>query len=719
LVEADPAALRAWYRELEPEKQVEFDHDWSIHGRPEQQTPPGAWNAWACIAGRGWGKTRTGAEFIIREAARLGGVGRAALVGRTGPEVWDVMVHGESGILAKSPPWFLPHTYKRSVIWPNGFQAQAYSAEEPKSLRGPQHHVYWAEELAQWQYPETWDMLQLGLRLGTHPRGIITTTPRPTPEIKAIVESAKLTMNNPNPLTVISAGSTYDNEDNLPSTFLHQILSKYEGTRLGRQEIYAKILSDTPGALWTQDVIDERRIKPHDKPEFLRIVVAIDPAVSTKENSAETGMVVVGLAWCNCRGGRTAEKHGFVLSDLSGQFTPLEWGHRAIMAYRRWGAHRIIAETNNGGDLVISNLESIDPTVFPQEVKASDGKRTRAEPVSALYEQGRVHHVGVHAQLEDQMCFPAGTLVTTRRGDIPIESVTTADQALTRKGWRRVLWSGQSGVEEVVEFEAGGHKLACTPGHRIWTNSDFVRCDSLHVGDMLLECTKSDPSSNSTAAGTFRSSLVTSAATDRSTTAGCSIAMFGRMPGGQSRPATTSTISTGTQETTRSRILKRFRHGSTSSSMGRAEPHLNQVQSEASGGAMNGQHESQLIAFAESAALASIAPASERSTARGNVSIAATVPALTAGFQLEEFAAHLMQRRVAVYDLTVEGEHEFFANRLLVSNCTWQPFLKGERSPDRVDALVWGLTSLMLEAEDATFGRKNVVSWSGKRRLAR
>ncbi len=403
LVEADVQGFRRWYYRLPKQKQLEFDYDWTVHGRPEQQTPTGNWTTWAAIAGRGWGKTRTGAEFTIREAGRIGRGGRWALVGRTGPEVWEVMVHGESGILAKSPPWFMPRTYKRSLIWPNGFQAHAYSAEKPSSLRGPQHHGHWSEELASWKYPETWDMLQFGLRLGANPRGIITTTPRPTPQIKELVDGAKLSRKNPEPLGVISGGTTYENEDNLPSTFLHKIISKYEGTRLGRQEIYAAILRDTPGALWTQDMLDEQRLKVSERPEFLRICVAIDPAVSTKENSAETGIVVAGLAWCGCRGGKSPEKHGFVLSDLSGQYTPLEWGHRAIMAYRRWGAHSMIAETNNGGDLVISNIDSIDPTIYPNEVKASDGKRTRAEPISALYEQGRVHHIGVFPQLEDQM----------------------------------------------------------------------------------------------------------------------------------------------------------------------------------------------------------------------------------------------------------------------------------------------------------------------------
>jgi len=397
--ENDLDATKAWYYGLSPDEQLHFDYDWTVHGRPEQLIPPGAWHTWLCLAGRGWGKTRTGAEYSLHEAYSFPN-GRGALVGQTGQDVWDVMVHGESGIIARAPPWFMPETYERTLIFPNGCQIFTYSAETPRKLRGPQHHFYWADEMASWQYPETWDMLLFGMRLGNNPRGIVTTTPRPTTEIRKLVEDAKPKPGRP-ALTVISTGSTYDNEDNLPETFLHDIISRYEDTRLGQQEIYAIVLDDTPGALWKRDTIEACRVK--EFPELLRIVVAIDPAVSTKDTSAETGMIVAGIGMCGCRQGRL-EKHGFVLYDGSGRFTPFEWGTRAVGLYRQWKAHRIIAETNNGGDLVISNIESIDPTIYPFEVKASDGKRTRAEPVSALYEQTRVHHVGVLPKLEDQMC---------------------------------------------------------------------------------------------------------------------------------------------------------------------------------------------------------------------------------------------------------------------------------------------------------------------------
>lgn len=406
--EADAAGLRKWYYSLPEEERLRFDYSWSIHGRPEQQIPPGAWHAWLCLAGRGWGKTRTGGQYANDEAKRLPG-SRGALVGATAADVRDVMINGESGILAKSPPWFRP-TYepsKRLLTWPNGTIATTYSAEEPDRLRGPQHHWYWADELAAWQYPEAWDMLMFGMRLGLHPRGIVTTTPRPTPEIRALVKDSSTHLYE-------HALSTYDNEDNLPESFLHTIVAKYEGTRLGRQELYAEILDDTPGALWKRATIEAGRVKSH--PELKRVIVAIDPAVSTKDNSAETGIVVVGIGDCACKKGKP-EVHGFVIQDDSGNYTPLEWAKKAIGAYRELGAHRIIAEVNNGGDLVISNIESVDPTVHPFPVHATDGKRTRAEPVAGLYEQGRIHHVGVLSKLEDQMCTWAALTTGERSPD--------------------------------------------------------------------------------------------------------------------------------------------------------------------------------------------------------------------------------------------------------------------------------------------------------------
>jgi predicted phage terminase large subunit-like protein len=337
------------------------------------------------LAGRGFGKTRTGAE-LVRLRVGMRTARHVALVAPTAADTRDVMVEGESGLLAIAPSWDRPEyePSKRRLTWENGAIATTYSADEPERLRGPQHDFAWCDELAAWRYPEAWDMLMFGLRLGQDPRAVVTTTPRPTKLIKALVADPKV---------VVTRGSTYDNKDNLPSAFLDQIVRRYEGTRLGRQELDAEILDDVPGALWTHGLIDATRV--NTVPSLTRIVVAIDPAVSSDEHADETGIVVAG---------KSADGHGYVLADLSGRYTPTEWAKAAIAAYHAHAADRIVAEVNNGGDMVEATLRVVDPSVAFAAVHASHGKVARAEPVAALYEQGRVHHLGALPRLEDQMC---------------------------------------------------------------------------------------------------------------------------------------------------------------------------------------------------------------------------------------------------------------------------------------------------------------------------
>ena len=337
------------------------------------------------LAGRGFGKTRTGAELVRRRIGmRL--ARHVALVAPTAADARDVMVEGESGLLATAPPWDRPdyEPSKRRLTWPDGAIATTYSADEPERLRGPQHDFAWCDELAAWRYPEAWDMLMFGLRLGDDPRAVVTTTPRPTKLIKALVADPKV---------VVTRGSTWDNQDHLAPGFLDQIVRRYQGTRLGRQELDAEILEDTPGALWTHAMIDAGRVS--NTPELTRVVVAIDPAVSSDEHADETGIVVAG---------KDAAGHCYVLADLSGRYAPTEWARVAIAAYRTHAADRIVAEVNNGGDMVEATVRIVDPGVAFAAVRAARGKVARAEPVAALYEQGRVHHLGALPRLEDQMC---------------------------------------------------------------------------------------------------------------------------------------------------------------------------------------------------------------------------------------------------------------------------------------------------------------------------
>ncbi|MBV9551694.1 MAG: DNA-packaging protein [Alphaproteobacteria bacterium] len=362
-----------------------FRHDWQQWARKSQMPPAGDWRTWLLLAGRGFGKTRTGAEFV---RARIGArkAHHVALVAPTAADARDVMVEGESGLLAIGPPgeqpWYEPS--KRRLTWRNGAIATTYSADEPERLRGPQHDMAWCDELAAWRYPAAWDMLMFGLRLGDDPRTVVTTTPRPTKLIKGLLADPKV---------VVTRGSTFENRGNLAPAFLDQIVRRYEGTRLGRQELEAEILDDVPGALWNHGLIDGTRVA--GAPNLTRIVVAIDPAAGTGEHADETGIVVAG---------KSAAGHGYVLADASGRYTPTEWAKTAVAALRAHGADRIVAEVNNGGDMVEATVRMVEPGAAFSAVRASRGKVARAEPVAALYEQGRVHHLGVFPVLEDQMC---------------------------------------------------------------------------------------------------------------------------------------------------------------------------------------------------------------------------------------------------------------------------------------------------------------------------
>jgi len=372
---------------LRLEEQQALMHTWSAWRRPSQVMPEGAWRIWLILAGRGFGKTRTGAETIrlLVEARRTEHI---ALVGRTAADVRDTMVEGESGLMGIFPnddrPRYEPS--KRRITFHTGAVATTFTADEPDRLRGPNHDLAWADELAAWRYPEAWDMLMFGLRIGQFPRVIVTTTPKPTPLIKDLVAITDGSVR-------LTRGSTFENKANLAPSFVEEILTRYEGTRLGQQELYAEILDDVEGALWNREMLEQHRVT--ELPELVRIVVAIDPAAGSKSMNAETGIVVCGLG---------ENGHSYVLQDDSLHGTPNDWGRAAIAAFHSFKADRIVAESNQGGDMVAHTLRTVDPDVPIKMVHASRGKRTRAEPVAALYEQGRVHHLGFHADMEDQLC---------------------------------------------------------------------------------------------------------------------------------------------------------------------------------------------------------------------------------------------------------------------------------------------------------------------------
>lgn len=374
-------------------------HEWRFWGRPNQFAPAGDWTIWLLLGGRGFGKTRSGAEWV-REEVESERMGRIALVAKDAGDARDVMVEGESGLLAISPPWFRPRyePSKRRVTWPNGAVATLYSDADPEALRGPQFDGAWADELGKWRYAEkTWDNLQFGLRLGLRPRQVVTTTPRSLPLLKQIIARSD---------TILTAGSTYENRANMAPAFFAQVIRRYEGSRLGRQELEGHLLEDVAGALWQRAWLDKQRVAK--APDLKRIVVAVDPPASSEEGADECGIVVAG---------KSADDHAYVLADRSGGgMTPSAWASRAIAAYHEFEADAIVAEANQGGEMVKAVLQQADNTVPIKLVHATRGKAVRAEPVALIYEQGRGHHVGTFAEMEDQMCVMTLDYDRSRQG---------------------------------------------------------------------------------------------------------------------------------------------------------------------------------------------------------------------------------------------------------------------------------------------------------------
>jgi phage terminase large subunit-like protein len=386
---------RSWLASLNKEKQKLFlskygsdflknvQHEWAFNARPAQYLPLGAWQNWLIKAGRGFGKTRTGAETVRQWVKSYPLVN---IIGATADDARDIMIEGESGILAICPPSERPlyKAAKRQLEWPNGARTLIFTADEPDRLRGKQHMKLWADELAAWRYPDSWDQAMFGLRLGDNPQAIVTTTPRPIKIVRELMAS---------PNTIVTHGTTYDNRENLAPSFFTNIINKYEGTRLGRQELNAEILDDNPNALWRRVDIDALRVKV--SPELKRVVVGVDPAVTSKKTSAETGISVCGLGH---------NDHAYVLDDASLIATPDGWAKKVVSVFNLHEGDRIIAEVNNGGELVEATIRTVDPYIPYKAVHASRGKHKRAEPIAALYEQKRVHHVGSFPELEDQMC---------------------------------------------------------------------------------------------------------------------------------------------------------------------------------------------------------------------------------------------------------------------------------------------------------------------------
>jgi phage terminase large subunit-like protein len=734
---ARPAALTALQAEGLPIHELSY-RPWWATARPEQIIPEGDYLAALYLAGRGAGKTRAGAEWVIDQS--LAGPIRGALASATFRDAEKVMVKGESGILACAQARGIHCEYRKGdqeVTFPSGAAWTIFTAEKPESFRGPQHHRVWADEVAAWHQnrrQDAWDLMMFGLRLGANPHVLVTTTPKPIQLLRDLLAADD---------TYTIRSSTMANARNLPPKMLRAWLLKYEGTRLWRQEIEGALLDDVEGALWQPAWIDQGRVTPDEVPELTRVAVAVDPAVTVTESSDETGIVVAG---------RDAQGDVYVLADRSAKTAGEDAARRAWRAFLDHQADVLIYEANQGGVWVAEVLADTWRTMqregqAPKDVRppikattANVGKALRAQPVALRYEQ----------------CIAEGSLVETERGPIPIELVRAGDRVWTRRGLRSVTWAGRTGILETVEIEtADGQVLRCTPEHRVWSETrGWVHAERLDRNDRLLAwrnipaLTASAPWEKRTAdairaafstAGTLARTVMSNAATRLSTAFGTTkqrtdttgrhvstgepscTAQYGNTTTDQSPKGGTSTIATTTPETTKS--------GTSSPCRCEITWPENTATTTTATAPMSGNRSARRRLSGGETGSTAPAPATGAETS--------TAPAPPAPGSVPPHATRPtgMTRRkpsatVPVYDLEVEDAHEFFASGILVHNsrvhhvhpvvtdddphptnpllvlesqmCEWVPDA-GKASPDRIDALVWAVAELLGDAPAASF----------------
>ena len=436
--------VKAALEQLTPQQIEELQYSYEFLARDNQLPPDGDWNVWFLNCGRGFGKTWTGVQWVREQVKQ--GKKRIAAVAATNSDIERVMVKGESGFLSLC--WKGDKTYKgkemgfpewsptkRTLSWANGAKVEFYSAEEPERLRGPQFEAAWGDEVAAWNKDqETWDMLQFCLRLGKHPRVCVTTTPKSTVLVRKLLKDPK---------THVTTGSTFDNTNNLASTYLQAVRNQYEGTRLGRQELYAEVLTENEGALWTADMIDTCQITSSELPPLIRKVVAVDPAVSSNVESDNTGIVVAGI----CEQGKA-----YILGDYTFKGSPETWANKVVSLYHEFECSRIVYESNQGKDLIPSLFKTIDENLPLKGVHASTAKIARAEPVSALYEQGKVFHVrdceAPLTELETQMTTyePLGKHKSPDRYDAMVWALTDLMLKGYAKPQLKLIYSNSKGL---------------------------------------------------------------------------------------------------------------------------------------------------------------------------------------------------------------------------------------------------------------------------------
>lgn len=698
-LEASERTKKVWYclkgRECDGKPHDQYDYP---HARGDQWPPSGkGWTVWLLKGGRGSGKTRSGAEWIRNMSKTLE---RTSIIGPSWQHVRDTMIEGDSGLLV------VFENAKQSVVWEpskkkltvpceckktkygkaphrKGHFIQAFTGEEPERLRGPQHAAVWLDEPAHFALIDaTWDNMMFGLRLGQRPVVLCSTTPLPTKWMKKLIAHKD---------TISVTVSTFKNMDNLAPTFRQAMLDRYEGTRLGRQELHGEVLEDIVGALWSYAMIEGYRVERIEEGEgesatgrpaltyqdMDRIIVGVDPAGSSDRKRDETGIVVVGKKG----------EHFYVIDDLSGHYTPNGWATAVWDAYEKYQADMIVAEKNYGGEMVLSTLTNVRTDGRIELVTSRRGKVLRAEPIVGLYEQERVHHFTQFEELETQMCFPGYVEVTTKRGQVPIRDVTTDDMVMTRAGWAPLVFAGQTGVADTLTrvTHSGDCTVDSTACHPIWTETNgFVDAENVQPGDRLGVLTAEQIQSLGEGTGitSCLPAITATAGVQAADGPACScIVPSGKRTTDPSRTDTSSITAMKIQPTT-SWTISNSPHAAstTSSTTGEATSAISALTSDQntpSGLGQDGNLSSESVPAVESA---SHLPGCALNFAPSLVDVATT--------------ASIEVTEQPVYDLTVADgyPHEFYANGVLVHNCEWVPATQD--SPDRVDALVHGMTAL-------------------------
>ena len=658
-----------------------LEKDWLFWAR-DSQLPPDQWGQNGCFmwnirAGRGFGKTRTGAETFIY-AIKECGYKHPNLAGATSEDVRDLMIEGESGILACATDDFYPEfvpTLKK-LIWPNGVVTHVYYGTEPDKARGPQSDFLWCDELAKWQYPEeTLDNLLMGLRLGPDPRCLLTSTPRPTKFLMEIEKRA-------DPLGRLSCcvtlGHTQENFANLSDIFISTIISKYEGTRLGRQELEGEFLDDNPDALWRRAEIDKFKVaKP---PEFSAIVVGVDPAAKSEKKSDDTGIIVAAKGY---------DGHGYILEDATMHGTPAEWATAAITAFHKYKANWIVAEVNQGGEMVEYTIQSIEKDIpLPYKpVHATRGKEIRAEPISALYQQGRVHHVGNFKELEDEMCLAGDSLVQTELGEVRLDKLYPGIRVYTREGLKPVIWAGKTGSNKVVYeiVTLKNRHLLATDGHLIYVEGQgYTKVSELQLGDVLSTWKSTVSEYN------MMEDFTQSTETDitKINTQDCSTELCGEKNTEKSVKDSKYTTLMETDSTLMLKTSKPVQCPNTTESTHREVSKHGTLTNTVSIQIQCGVPENQLKNHVSSAEKNLNQQVCEQCTV-----LCPVEKDIIIGLRKKEMPQD-------VYNIKVEDIPEYYANGILVHNCEWMPNA-GMKSPNRIDALVWAVTALNLPTGNA------------------